>query len=119
MLPRAGENLFWGFQRKRIGALIARSPKCRELALHPLALCETYLPDSNGYQLHFTQDICIGPNEDHKHRDRTWGGYVNRSIETQFSTIWAISDFTTTNGATRIVPGSHKYKDRTQRRNSS
>ena len=45
-----GENLFWGFQTKRIGALIARSPKCRELALHPLinSLCETYLaPYSN------------------------------------------------------------------------
>ena len=114
-----GENLFWGFKTKRIGALMARSPKCRELALHPLinSLCEKYLaPYSNGYQLHFTQAISIGPNEDPQilHRDRgVWGGYVNRSIETQFSTIWAISDFTEANGSTRIVPGSHKWdKDR-------
>ena len=114
-----GENLFWGFQTKRIGALMARSPKCRELALHPLinSLCEKYLaPYSNGYQLHFTQAISIGPNEDPQilHRDRgVWGGYINRSIETQFSTIWAISDFTEANGSTRIVPGSHKWdKDR-------
>ena len=94
---------------------MARSPKCRELALHPLinSLCEKYLaPYSNGYQLHFTQAISIGPNEDPQilHRDRgVWGGYVNRSIETQFSTIWAISDFTEANGSTRIVPGSHKW----------
>ena len=114
-----GENLFWGFKTKRIGALMARSPKCRELALHPLinSLCEKYLaPYSNGYQLHFTQAISIGPNEDPQilHRDRgVWGGYINRSIETQFSTIWAISDFTEANGSTRIVPGSHKWdKDR-------
>ena len=110
-----GENLFWGFKTKRIGALMARSPKCRELALHPLinSLCEKYLaPYSNGYQLHFTQAISIGPNEDPQilHRDRgVWGGYVNRSIETQFSTIWAISDFTEANSSTRIVPGSHKW----------
>ena len=30
-----GDNEFTGFQTKRVGALIARSPKCRELALHP------------------------------------------------------------------------------------
>jgi|TARA_B100002052_G_scaffold263746_1_gene259135 hypothetical protein len=110
-----GDNDFWGFETKRVGALMARSPKCRDLALHPLvnAVCETYLaPYSDGYQLHFTQAVCIGPNEDPQalHRDRgVWGGHLNRSIETQFSTIWAISDFTTDNGATRIVPGSHTW----------
>ena len=42
-----------------------------------------------------------------------WGNYLSRKIETQFSTVWAISDFTEANGATRIVPGSHKWeKDR-------
>ncbi|MEE2682515.1 MAG: phytanoyl-CoA dioxygenase family protein [Actinomycetota bacterium] len=114
-----GTNDFWGFETKRVGALMARSPKCRELALHPLinSLCGEYLnPYSDGYQLHFTQAISIGPDEDPQvlHRDRgVWGGYLNRSIETQFSTIWAISDFTSTNGATQIVPGSHKWdKDR-------
>ncbi len=47
-------------------------------------------------------------------RDRgVWGGYVPRKIETQFSAIWAITDFTFENGATQIVPGSHKWdKDR-------
>ena len=110
-----GENDFWGFETKRIGALMARSPKCRELALHPLvnSVAGKYLaPYSDGYQLHFTQAICIGPDEDPQalHRDRgVWGGHLNRSIETQFSTIWAITEFTATNGATRIVPGSHKW----------
>ena len=28
-----GDNEFTGFQTKRVGALMARSPKCRELAL--------------------------------------------------------------------------------------
>mgnify|MGYP003307781593 FL=1 len=32
-----------------------------------------------------------------------------RKIETQFSTVWAITDFTKENGATQVVPGSHKW----------
>jgi ectoine hydroxylase-related dioxygenase (phytanoyl-CoA dioxygenase family) len=44
------------------------------------------------------------------HRDRgVWGGYIPRKIETQLSTVWAITDFTKENGATQLVPGSHKW----------
>ena len=114
-----GDNEFTGFQTKRVGALMARSPKCRELALNPKinALAKKFLePFCDGYQLHFTSAISIGPNETAQilHRDRgVWGGYVPRKIETQFSTVWGITDFTKENGATQIVPGSHKWdKDR-------
>ena len=115
-----GDNEFTGFQTKRVGALMARSPKCRELALNPTinALSAKFLePHCDGYQLHFTSAISIGPNETSQilHRDRgVWGGYVPRKIETQFSTVWAITDFTKENGATQVVPGSHKWdKERT------
>ena len=115
-----GDNEFTGFQTKRVGALIARSPKCRELALDPTinALSKKFLePHCDGYQLHFTSAIQIGPNETAQilHRDRgVWGGYVPRKIETQLSTVWAITDFTKENGATQVVPGSHKWdKNRT------
>ena len=114
-----GDNEFTGFKTKRVGALMARSPKCRELALDPKinALSKKFLePHCDDYQLHFTSAISIGPNETSQilHRDRgVWGGYVPRKIETQFSTIWAITDFTKENGATLVVPGSHKWdKDR-------
>ena len=92
-VSKSGSNEFSGFQTKRIGALMARSPMCRELAMHPLinSLCSRYLSQySDGYQLHFTQAVSIGPDEDCQilHRDRgVWGNYMNRSIETQFSTI--------------------------------
>ena len=40
-----GNNDLWGFETKRVGALMARSPKCRELALHPLVNeVSKYLP---------------------------------------------------------------------------
>ena len=110
-----GRDEFGGFQTRRVGALMARSPACRELALDSLVngACGSYLrPYCDNYQLHFTQAVSIGPGEGRQalHRDRgVWGRYLNRSIETQFSTIWAITDFSAENGATRIVPGSHVW----------
>ncbi|MEM7285084.1 MAG: phytanoyl-CoA dioxygenase family protein, partial [Actinomycetota bacterium] len=65
-------------------------------------------------QLMLTQTIAIGPEEPAQllHRDRlAWGGHIPRSIEPQLNTIWAITDFTEENGATRVVPGSHEWRD--------
>ena len=114
-----GRNDFAGFETKRVGALVARSRACRELVLDPRVngICDIVLGrHADGYQLHFTQAVSIGPGESAQvlHRDRgVWGGFVPRRIETQLSTIWAVSDFTRDNGATLLVPGSqHWDKDR-------
>lgn len=110
-----GKNSFHGTQTRRVGALIARSPACGRLALNPLInqACAKYLaPHCSGYQLHFSQVVSIGKDEDPQplHRDRyVWGGFVPNHIETQFSTIWAVTDFTKENGATQVVPGSHSW----------
>ena len=112
---REGKDEFTGFKTKRVGALMARSPECRNLALDPLIneVSKRFLePHGEGYQLHFTSAINIGPGETQQilHRDRgVWGGYIPRKIETQLSTVWAITDFTKENGATQLVPGSHKW----------
>lgn len=119
---KEGQDDFTGFNTRRVGALMARSPECRVLALDPLIndLSKRFLePHSDGYQLHFTSAIDIAPGESEQilHRDRgVWGGYIPRKIETQLSTVWAITDFTKENGATQVVPGSHKWdKDRIPR----
>jgi hypothetical protein len=116
---KEGKDEFTGFKTKRVGALMARSPECRKLALDPLIneVSKQFLePHCRDYQLHFTSAINIGPGETQQilHRDRgVWGGYIPRKIETQLSTVWAITDFTHKNGATQLVPGSHKWnKDR-------
>lgn len=45
------------------------------------------------------------------HRDRwAWGTWL-KDVEPQFNTIWAASDFTVENGATRVVPGSVDWPD--------
>ena len=119
-----GRDEFTGFKTKRIGALIARSEACRNLALQPLVneVSEKYLsPFCDGYQLHFTSAVSIGPGESKQilHRDRgIWGGYLPRRIEPLMSTIWAVTEFTKENGATQIVPGSHLWeKDRIPKEN--
>lgn len=118
-VTKNGQDEFTGFETKRVGALMARSKTCQDLALDPFInqMADSFLgPHCESYQLHFTSAIQIGPGESSQilHRDRgVWGGYIPRKIETQFSTVWAINDFTKENGATQLVPGSHKWhKDR-------
>ena len=114
-----GQDKFTGFKTQRIGALIARSEACGDVALHPLMLASArqYLKDfCDDIQLHFTSAVAIAPGESAQilHRDRgIWGGYLPRKVEPLFSTIWALTPFTRDNGATQVVPGSHHWeKDR-------
>ncbi|MEL6983443.1 MAG: phytanoyl-CoA dioxygenase family protein, partial [Actinomycetota bacterium] len=112
-----GRDGFSGFKTRRTGALVARSPLTRELVMDPLVLgaAEALLgPHSRRFQLHLTQAITIEPGQGTQplHRDRlAWGGYLPREIEPQFNTIWALTDFTEENGATRVVPGSPSWDD--------
>ena len=111
---RGGRDDFSGQRTRRTGALIARSPQCRDVATHAgmLAAASQFLsPYTKRIQLHLTQTIFIGPGQGAQvlHRDRgAWGTYLPEELEPQFNTLWALSEFTTRNGATRIVPGSHR-----------
>ena len=111
----AGRDEFTGRHTKRTGALVARSPACREVVTHPLVLeaANAFLePYCERIQLHLTQTITILPGQSAQilHRDRlAWGGYIPKPIEPQFNTIWALTDFTEENGATHVVPGSHDW----------
>ena len=71
-------------------------------------------PWTDRVQLHLTQLICIKPGQTAQplHRDRlAWGGFLPATIEPQFNTIWALTDFTAENGATVVAPGSHRWAD--------
>ena len=112
----AGGDDFTGRATQRTGALVARSPTCRTLVMHPaiIAAAERFLePYTDRIILHLTQTINIHPGQGAQtlHRDRlAWGRYLPRSIEPQFNTIWALTDFTEENGATQVVPGSPNWK---------
>ena len=127
------QNDFGGFKTTRTGSLIARSPRCRELAIDSriLGLVEAFLgPYANTFQLHVTQVINVLPGEKAQmpHRDRwAWSQLLESSdsalpvnkvvarlmteIEPQLNLMLALTDFTEENGATRIAPGSTKLAD--------
>ena len=108
-------NGFTGEHTTRTGALVARSAACRELVTNRKVLDAVYAYLASyceRVQLHLTQVIRIMPGQKAQplHRDRqAWGSFLPASIEPQLNTIWAQTDFTRENGATRIAPGSHLW----------
>ena len=110
-----GSDDFTGRKTQRTGALVARVPSCRSLVVNRQvvdAATEFLKPFTDKIILHLTQTICIHPEQGAQtiHRDRlAWGTQMPLSIEPQFNTIWALTDFTAENGATRVVPGSHLW----------
>ena len=116
-----------GRKTKRTGGLIARCATVRELAMNPLVLGAanaTLSPFCSRIQLNITQLITILPGQSAQplHRDRfVWGGddsggVIPEGIEPQCNSIWAVTDFTEENGATHVVPGSHKWNFKRQAR---
>jgi hypothetical protein len=112
-----GPDEFSGERTRRTGGLVARSPLCRALVTHPLVLgaAGKLLEHATSFQLHLTQVIAIGPGEPAQmiHRDQWAFDFFPfpKDYEVQCNTIWAMTDFTEENGATRIVPGSNHLGD--------
>ncbi len=115
-----GPDDFAGHHTRRTGALIARSPTGRDIVTHPLVLEAVggLLAHATTFQLHLTQLIAIGPGESGQtiHRDQWAFDFFPfpSGYEVQCNTIWALNDFTAANGATRVIPGSHRFADRLQ-----
>ncbi len=114
-----GKDEFAGHDTRRAGAIVERSPTARELIMHPLVFgaSEKVITEKNkGMQLHVTQLISIGPDETPQplHRDQwAWDFFpFPQGHEVMVNCMWALSDFTKENGATRIVPGSQRYEGR-------
>ncbi|MGZ5988870.1 MAG: phytanoyl-CoA dioxygenase family protein [Rhizomicrobium sp.] len=113
-----GPDAFSGHRTKRTGGLVARSPRCRDLVMHPLMLgtAGKLLEHASSFQLHLTQVIAIGPGEPMQtiHRDQWAFDFFSfpKDYEVQCNTIWAMTDFTEENGATRVIPGSNHYEDK-------
>lgn len=100
------------FNTQRLGSLIERSPTVRELIMQ-----ETYLgtirklfSHSEQFQLSLTEINSIAPGADAQflHQDEM---LFDRfpfpdHYEVFINSLWALTDFTETMGATRVVPGS-------------
>jgi ectoine hydroxylase-related dioxygenase (phytanoyl-CoA dioxygenase family) len=85
---------------------------------HPLLLgvCDrVLLPSCARYQLNLGQILQRGPGSPDQilHRDEVvWADVPRPAPELQLAAVIAFVDFTVENGATRVVPGSHRWDDR-------
>ncbi len=114
LTPTPAKDKFAGRHTKRAGLVIARSPAARELIMHPkvLEVAGKALSHSTNFQLHSAQVLAVGPGAELQpiHRDQWAFDFFPfpSGFDTTLATIWALTDFTAENGATRLVPGSHK-----------
>jgi ectoine hydroxylase-related dioxygenase (phytanoyl-CoA dioxygenase family) len=111
LLDRTGRNTFEGRHTQRVYSVLNKTRACDRLVDHPrvLALLDRlFLPN---YLLSQLQVININPGEDAQLLHPDDGVYpVPRPRKALgAATIWAIDAFTSDNGATVVLPGSHRW----------
>ncbi len=109
-------NDFNGYKTRRLGGILGLSRSAAEILAHPLVTevadrvlkrhCDTYrIGSSTAIEIH--------PGEGAQELHRDDGFYPMRipGVEFQISAMWALTDFTAENGATRVVPGSQDLRE--------
>ena len=107
-----GRDDFEGRRTRRVYALFAKTRTLDPLAVHPtvLELLDRVL---GHYQLSAPAGIAIGPGESAQplHPDDAIYPMPRPHPELVVNVMWPLEEFTEANGATRIVPGSHRWVD--------
>ena len=112
---------FYGLKTKRLHGLFSKSKKMEGILTHPIfmAIAKTILVDSklaSDFRLSNSELMVIGQDQSNQefHTDGTsWrrAQQHEHPREILFSTNIALTPFTSTNGATRVVPGSHLWNE--------
>ena len=108
---------FYPGRTRRVSALVVRSPSVTDrLVAHPLSrhVCDTHLlPNGeHGYQLHVSATVEVGPGarEQVLHREEdSFTFFPLPRPNIIVASMWAVTEFRADNGATLVVPGSHKW----------
>ena len=111
-----GHTDFLGDRTKRLGSLLRRSAAARELAVHRvvMALADIVLqPHCARYQLNYSgiMHLLPGAKAQELHRDGDLYPFRHPCPPMLMPTMWALTDFTADNGATSVVPGSHRWAE--------
>lgn len=111
-----GASDFEGHRTRRLGAPLPRSATFQSIAMHPaiMAAGDHVLGHASSWRFSAAEYIEIGPGEKGQriHRDQWKYDMVDFDFEVELNGMWAITDFTEVNGATRIAPGSHRWGNR-------
>jgi len=107
-----GRNAFEGLHSQRVYSLAGKGPPFLRLAEHPavIALLDRVLLPN--YLLSTAQSIRLHPGEAAQAWHTDDGFYLSPRPHERplaISLIWALEDFTADNGATEVIPGSHRW----------
>ena len=106
---KPARNDFEGRSTLRVYNLLAHGPLWQQVPVHPqvLPIVEGVL--DHGCLVSSLSSIAIGPGEVAQpiHADDQLMPLAKPHVPTVCNTMWALTDFTEANGATRIIPGTH------------
>ncbi|MEM6558157.1 MAG: phytanoyl-CoA dioxygenase family protein [Myxococcota bacterium] len=107
-----GRNSFEGFRTRRLYRIFEKTLSCNPLIEHPLILGLLDRILMPNYLLSQCQAIDIHPGEDAQmmHYDDGFYPPTRPRPPLSVATIFALDPFTETNGATRLVPKSHRWE---------
>lgn len=111
-----GVAFFFGERTRHLTSVAAKSPIfAREVLCNAtlLSVCDAILlPSCASYQLNIAQVLDRGPGADAQmlHRDElVWVHLPKPHPQVQVASVIALVDFHEENGATAVVPGSHRW----------
>lgn len=113
LLGQTGRNAFEGHQTQRVYNVLSKTRSTDRLADHPRILGLMDRLFRPGFLLSQSQIINIRPGEAAQdlHADDAFYRIPRPRQPLGAATVWAIDDFTEENGATVVVPGSHRWGD--------
>ncbi|WP_426572272.1 phytanoyl-CoA dioxygenase family protein [Aquihabitans sp. McL0605] len=106
---RPATNGFEGTETLRVYNLLAHGPVWQQVPVHPAVLPVVEGVLDAGCLVSSLSSIAIGPGETEQpiHADDQIIPLPKPHVPTVCNSMWALTDFTEANGATRIIPGSH------------
>ena len=108
-----GRNVFEGTRTHRVYAMLAKDPVFAELVMHPMALAfaEHFLGESCLLSACLAIDLQPGESAQPWHTDDGHTTLAPPHDMLGVSTFWALDDTTVDNGATEVLPGSHRWSE--------
>lgn len=105
---------FAGLKTNRCHHVLEEAPSSVAVIAHDMVMDVAdaiLLPHCESYQIGSIVgiEVCPGQEVQELHRDDTVYPVRLPGMELQMGCMWALTDFTEENGATQVVPGSHRH----------